>query len=151
METKKKKDKKVKIISPLREKVKAILKEKGIDQYELAAGIGKDPKNLNNQLGRGGNLELVIDVVKFFNISADELLGTKPIVDNVSMVAEPSAVYQISPPSNQNQIDIMSELQFLQEQNQLLKENNTMQKEKILQLERELKQCQEGNRVGAHR
>lgn len=136
----------------LRDRFKEIRKEKKIPglltEIQVADALGMKQNNFNKQLKTGTNLSLFRKICDLFEIKMEDLFPAKQTkIENSNLVSEPSSEYQKTPLSNQTQLDIMSELQFYKEQNQLLKENNTMQKEKILRLEAELKACQESNRV----
>lgn len=145
----------------LRKRFSEIRFEKNISglktEIQVADALGLKQNNLNKILKTGTNLKVFRQICNMFQIKIEDLFMPASIYPQLQSensatneVREIAAEYGKNQPHNQTEVDIMSELQFIKEQNQLLKENNMMQKEKILRLERELKQCQEGNRVGAH-
>lgn len=111
---------------------------------EVARAIGVIPQVLNSYCEGEIGADKLLKISNFVGRTMNDLvtLQDEPIL----MLSEPATNYQ---KSNQNP-DNMTELEFLKQQNELLKENNVMQKEKILRLEKELKACQESNRVSAH-
>jgi transcriptional regulator with XRE-family HTH domain len=128
----------------LKENFDRLKKQKGTSATKVAIKMGVSLPAFYSYFNGQPLMGNLIKMADALGVDVGELTGNKMATNEVH---EDRVYYQSS---NQNQIDKMNELDFYRQQNETLKDNAALMKEKILRLERELKACQDGNRVGAH-
>jgi transcriptional regulator with XRE-family HTH domain len=133
----------------LRQVVNRIAKEKKVSVASIARGIGMSSQRFNSYLNGNPRMDNLLKIAQALDVDPKILMirnDYQPEAPNNEMKDDPVA-FEKKQPNNTN---YMSELQNLQEKFDLLKEVAESRKQKILTLEKELSQCQESNRVGAH-
>ena len=136
-----------------RKKLKELSKQKGVNFEKIADHLGMKTQSFQGTFRyKNTRIETLQKLADFFEVSIGKMIEFSKLPDNeeiqdLSIVMDGETEWEKPQPINPT---IMQELEFYKKQNKTLERSNELLEEKVLRLEKELKQCQEGNRVHTH-
>lgn len=125
-------------MSDLKRNFDLLKKEKKLTATAVANKMGVSLPALYSYFNGQPQTNNLIKIAEALGVPVDRLIASEP---ETNMVQEPSEAYQVTKPNDDMTLEEYKEAMATQ------KELIMLQKEKILTLEKELKACQDSNRV----